>query len=234
MFFIVARMLFGASAQELAEKYLFADEAGCFTFNRQPNVSRYFMLCTVTTTDLSVANSLQQLRKQLVWDGAEIGDYFHATVEKQAVRDKVFETILSHDFGVQVTICEKSKAQPQVCKDKARFYQYAWYYHFKYGISKYVDEDSELLVTAASIGTKKEKLSFTNCLADVMNQTIAKGKWAVDFRPSATDYCLQLADYCAWAIQRKWERNDSKSYDMIKDRITYEYDLWKRGKKHHY
>ncbi len=59
-------------------------------------------------------------------------------------------------------------------------------------------------------------------------------KWATDFWPSGADPCLQVADYCAWAIQRKWEKGDARSYDLIKDRITYEYDLWKKGEIHHY
>jgi hypothetical protein len=218
----------------VAERYIFADEAGCFTFNRQPNVSRYFMLCTVTASDLDAGRALQDLRRQLIWKGLDVGDFFHATVEKQVIRDHVFETMLKHDFEVQVTICEKSKAQPQVRRDKARFYQYAWYYHFKYGIAPHLPVDTELLVTAASLGSKKEKLSFTNCLSDVMGQTVGKEKWAVDFRPSATDCWLQIADYCAWAIQRRWERADDRSYDMIKDRITYQYDLWQRGSTQHY
>jgi hypothetical protein len=218
----------------VTERYLFADEAGCFTFNREPNVSRFFMLCTVTTAELDAAQALSELRRELIWEGAEVGDFFHATVEKQAVRDRVFATMLKHDFEVQVTVCEKSKAQPQVRRDKARFYQYAWFYHFRFGIAPYIPRDTKLLVTAASLGSKKEKLSFTKCLADVMGQTVTQGRWAVDFRPSATDYWLQIADYCAWAIQRRWERNDERSYDMIKDRITYQYDLWKKGSTHHY
>ncbi|KAA0689474.1 hypothetical protein DTW90_31810 [Neorhizobium sp. P12A] len=134
----------------------------------------------------------------------------------------------------RLPLCEKSKAQPQVRRDKARFYQYAWFYNFKFAIARHIPADTDLLVTAASLGTKKEKLSFTNCLSDVMGQTITTGRWAVDFRPSVADCSLQMADYCAWAIQRKWERNDTRSYDMIKDRITYEYDLWRRGAVHHY
>ena len=184
--------------------------------------------------DYTAGIALQELRRQLVWDGAEIGDYFHATEDKHLVRNAVFETILKHSFRVQATILEKSKAQPQIRASKARFYQTPWYYHFKFGISRYVPPDSKLLVTAASIGNKKEKLSFCNSLSDVMQQTLKPDSWAVDFRPSATEACLQVADYCAWAIQRKWERGDEQSYELIKDRITYEYDLWQKGTIHHY
>lgn len=219
---------------ELTERYLFADEAGCFTFNRQHNVSRYFILCTVTTSSLDVGLALHRLRQKLIWEKKELGDFFHATAEKQEVRDRVFDVMLEHDFEVQATICEKAKAQPQVRADKARFYKYPWFYHFKHGIARHIPGDTELLVTTASLGTKKERLTFTNALGDVMSQTIKKGKWAVDFRPSQADTCLQLADYCAWAIQRKWERGDMKSYDLISDRVTYEFDMWKHGKTLYY
>jgi hypothetical protein len=215
-------------------QYLFADEAGCFTFEKKANVSKYFILCTVTMNELDVGVALHELRHKLVWEKADIGDYFHATEDRQAIRDAVFSEMLKHEFHVQATILEKTKAQPQVRASKARFYKYPWYYHFKHGISKHVDNQRPLLVTAASIGNKKEKLTFCNAISDVMSQTVPKAGWAVDFRPCATDCCLQVADYCAWAIQRKWESNDDRSYKLIADRITYEYDLWKRGTEHYY
>jgi hypothetical protein len=218
----------------MVDRYIFSDEAGCFTFNRNQNVSRYFILCTVTLSSIEVGQSLHSLRHRLVWDGHPVGDYFHATVDKQSIRDQVYEEILKHDFRVQATICEKSKAQPQVKSSKARFYKYPWYYHFKQGIGGYVENDTSLLVTAASIGTKKEKATYTNAIDDVLSQTVKQGKWVVDFRPSQADPCLQVADYCAWAIQRKWERDDNRAYDLISDRITYEYELWKRGTTHYY
>jgi len=50
----------------------------------------------------------------------------------------------------------------------------------------------------------------------------------------AADPCLQIADYCAWAIQRKWERQDLRSYDLIRAKIRSEYDLWAKGTDYYY
>jgi Protein of unknown function (DUF3800) len=215
-------------------QYLFADEAGCFTFEKKPNVSKYFIICTVTMKSLDVGHALQDLRRKLIWDKVEVGDYFHATEDKQIVRDEFFQTILKHEFKVQATILEKSKAQPQVRSSKARFYKIPWFYHFKHGIGPFVDTKRKLLVTAASIGNKKEKLSFCNAIGDVVSQSLGPNNWAVDFRPASTDCCLQIADYCAWAIQRKWEMKDSRSFDLIAKRVSYEYDLWSHGTVHYY
>lgn len=218
----------------MPNKFIFTDEAGCFTFNRNQNVSRYFILCTVTMDSCDIAGDLLSLRRQLAWDGLELGEYFHATNDKQAVRDRVFQKIAEHEFTVQATIMEKSKAQPQTKVDKPTFYQYGYYYHFKHGASKLLDDQSDALVTTASLGTRKEKVAFEKAVSDVLSQTRKTRDWKADFMPCHADPCLQVADYCAWAIQRKWERDDTRSYELIKDRITYEYDLWQRGNTHYY
>ncbi|WP_306046324.1 DUF3800 domain-containing protein [Nioella sp. MMSF_3534] len=217
----------------MAKKYLFADEAGCFTFKRGPNISDYFIICTVTLSDLSVAADLVKLRRKMVWGKEPVSDYFHATTDKQEVRDQVFDVIMGHDVRIQATICEKAKAQPKITTSKSRFYKYPWFYQFKHAIAPHLSSGDDLLVTAASIGTKKERMTFCKELDDVMSQTV-RANWAVDFRPSQCDPCLQVADYCAWAIQRKWERGDTRSYDLIKHQITYEYDLWKKGTTKYY
>lgn len=103
-----------------------------------------------------------------------------------------------------------------------------------YGVVPIVGKKAEVLATTASLGTKKERLAFKAAIHDVIKQVGKAADWRTDFWPSQADPCLQVVDYCAWAIQRKWERNDSRSYDLIADRITYQYDLWQRGKKHYY
>ena len=217
----------------MPNNFVFADEAGCFTFNRNPNVSRFFILCTITLSECSLAADLLALRRRLAWEGAELGEYFHATTDAQSTRDRVYEIILKKDFRVQATIMEKSKAQPQCKLSKPCFYQYGYYYHFKHGIAKRLTSESETLVTTASLGNKKERIAFENAVNDVMIQT-KRGKWKADFMPCHSDPCLQVADYCAWAIQRKWEREDTRSYDLIADRVEYEFDLWQRGTAHYY
>ena len=96
--------------------------------------------------------------------------------------------------------------------------------------------DDQLMVTTASIGVKKGQADFSNAVLDVLKQTqkIDAGSWRTTFCSSASDPCLQVADYCTWALQRKWERGDTRSYDLIKHKIKYEYELWEHGKTHYY
>ena|SRR5665213_624242 len=217
----------------MARFFVFADEAGDFTFAKGNNISRYFIVCTITLGHCGVAHDLMELRRELLWRKQPVGDYFHASTDKQAIRDAVFAVIGKHEFRVQATIMEKSKAQPHIRATKHRFYQYGWLYHFRHSLAPSILDENEYLITAASVGTKKGQAVFTGAINDVIQQHLKRENWRTAFWPCANDPCLQMADYCTWAIQRKWERADVKSYDLIKDRISYEFDLWGHG-THHY
>jgi hypothetical protein len=220
----------------MSRLFIFADEAGCFNFSRKPGASRYYIICTISCTSCSdLGSSLLELRRELVWSGAEIGDYFHASEDKQAVRDRVFAVLQTHNFSVQATIMEKSKAYPHIRKTNERFYKYGWFFHFKYAASKMIDFDTtELQITTASVMTKKAQGVFSDAVNDVVQQTVSGTPYRTNFCPAMADPCVQAADYCTWAIQRRWERNELRSYELIKDRIVHEFDMWAHGNAHQY
>jgi len=222
----------------MPRRYVFADEAGDFEFSRKPPASKYFIVCAISMDSCDIGHALLELRRQLIWGGQQVGAYFHASEDRQAVRDRVFDLIRPADIRIHATVMEKSKAIPKTRVSKERFYQYGWFYLFKFVANKIVTKDHELMVTTASMGTKKGQASFTACVNDVLQQTVPlkREQWVTSFCPAAADPCIQIADYCAWAIQRKWESDgvDVRSYNLIAHQVAYEYDLWAHGTKHHY
>ena len=44
----------------------------------------------------------------------------------------------------------------------------------------------------------------------------------------------QIADYCCWAIYRKWEKGDLRSHDLIKNKIRSEFDMFAKGNIKYY
>lgn len=218
-----------------SRRHVFADEAGNFDFRRAQNVSNYFIICTVTMEDCArPAALLTELKRQLAWEQLPLSDYFHCTTDAQAVRDRVFAAISECDFQVQATIMEKAKANPSTRDTPARFYRHGWLYHLRHGLREFIESADELHITAASVGTKKGQVAFTDAVRDVVKETVGETPARTSFWQCATDPCLQLADYCTWAVQRKWELKDTRSYDLIADRLTYEYDLFQRGKTLYY
>ena len=51
---------------------------------------------------------------------------------------------------------------------------------------------------------------------------------------SKSNFGLQIADYCNWAIYRKWSRGDNRSYDIIKRAIRSEFDIFQMGSVFYY
>lgn len=218
----------------MAYRYVFADEAGCFTFKKVKGASKYFLLCTLSTDDCTIANDLLNIRRNLAIDGDSERNKLHATSDKQATRDQVFEVLKRHHFRVDATLLEKSKAQPQTRKDDATFYRYAWFYHFQFVGPQLLNGADKLLITAAALGQKKTRAAFKLAVNNVLQQTTARAKWECSFIDSSNDPLLWAADYCAWAIQRKWESNDNRSHELIANKIKSEFDLWKNGVIHYY
>ncbi len=218
----------------VARIYVFGDEAGNFDFRVGHGASTYFIIGTVTMKDCSAGEQLMELRRELAWQSVALESTFHATEDTQVVRDQVFQLLQPLDFRIDATIVEKRKTQPHVQRRPEYFYKLAWFMHFKYVAPEIVKPRDQLLVIAASIGTKKRQKGIRLGIADVVNQSAPVSRWEVAFWPSNSDPCLQIADYCTWAIQRKWEKNDIRSYGLIKDKIATEYDIFRFGGKYYY
>ena len=209
--------------------HVYADESGDLTFSRKGNASSYFLLTTVILSDHSVQSELLELRRELAWEGIELRGGFHAADDNRFVRARVLDALRPHDFGIAVTIFEKCKADPRIRPTLADFYGFAWYHHLNQVIADGIVPTGELLITAASIGTNEMKANFQSAILAVSNEQDVGLNMKTAMWPAASDPCLQVADYCSWAIQRKWERADTHLYELIKDKVEMENDLFSGG-----
>jgi hypothetical protein len=214
--------------------HVFADESGDFTFARTANASRYYILTTVTSQDFGLGSAMLDLRRKLAWEGIGLDREFHATTDRQEVRDRVFAVLAAHTFRIDCTLLEKAKAMPHLRSTRERFYKYAWYFHMKHITPKVVRSGDELLVVGASIGTNKQRSLIHSEVKDVVAQVAPTVDFRVACWAAASEPCLQVADYCSWAIQRKWERADTRSYALIQGRIATEFDIFRSGSTMYY
>lgn len=54
------------------------------------------------------------------------------------------------------------------------------------------------------------------------------------FHQAKADINCQLADYCGWAIAIKWERGESRSFDLIQNKVESEYEIFRAGDRTYY
>jgi len=219
----------------MARIHIFADEAGNFDFSRGKGASAYFILTTVILEDFSVGDMLLALRRQLEWEGTEqFTPDFHATAEAQHVRDRVFVALGAARFRVDATIIPKNKVRPDIAQNEIYFYRLAWFLHLKQLAPELIEPGDELLVLASSIGIKKKRTAFHDAVKGVVTRVTTTAQFRTAFWSCASDPCLWLADYCCWAIQRRWESNDARSHALIKDKIATEYEHFTRSQKTYY
>jgi hypothetical protein len=107
----------------------------------------------------------------------------------------------------------------------------AWFYHFKHIGPKITAKRQKMLITAAALGERKKRAAFKESVNNTMQQLVPRERWEIAFHESCKDPLLWVADYCAWAIQRKWESDgkDTRSFDLIKKKIATEFDLFESG-----
>jgi hypothetical protein len=221
--------------------YVFGDESGDLDFT--PKASRFFIVTTATMSDCAVGDELLRLRRQLAWAGVDSHADFHAAEEQQSVRDRVFEILGRYDFRVDTTIFEKAKVQPHLRTPQATFYQFAWFYHLKYVARRIVSitkPDTRLLVAPATLAQRKAKQeAFSRAVRGVVAQVARVKETRTAFWSARTDPCLWAADYCSWAIQRKWQHtwqgaDDDRSYQLVKSKIRSEFDIFALSGKRYY
>lgn len=224
------------------KKYLYADESGNMDFrdhHQHPGATKYFSIGTLLIDGeenmQALRADLTALRYDIMRERPAFDGYFHASEDKQAVRDEVFKVLQMHQFKVDVTILEKSKAMPKVRPDDPTFYKYAWYFHLKNLAPRNFGPDDNIMLVNASYGTKKLRKNFRDVVEEVADQCCPHVvQRTLGFYNSQTDVLLQAADYVTWAVTRHFEKEDARSRLLIQDKIATAYDLFSIGQIHYY
>jgi hypothetical protein len=216
--------------------YIFLDEAGNRDFSK--NGTQYFLFSAVLRERPFMSSTeLIELKYDLIESGMDICR-FHASEDLQAVRDRVFKIIQSdlEKTRVEALFVEKRKTHPALQLEDRFYPEMLGYFvrHMLQGIDLTVYKELIVFTDKLPQG-KNQKQSFEK----IVKQTLARMvPGNVNYRllhhDSQSCMGLQIADYCTWAIYRKLDRDDLRSYDLIKSVIRKEFDIFQKGKKYYY
>lgn len=215
--------------------YVLLDEGGDFNFSS--NGTRYFTLTTVTKTrPFRWEASLSELKYDLLEFGLEI-EYFHAAVDRQSVRDRVFAIISDHlgDVRIDSLIVEKRKTGPAL-QPLVQFYPRMIGYLLKYVLDpRNLQGFEEVIVITDSLPVNRKREAVEKAVKQTLSRMLPAGtRYRVLHHASKSCLGLQVADYCNWAVFRKWERGDSRSYGQIRAGIKSEFEIFKVGEMNYY
>ncbi|MEW6354230.1 MAG: DUF3800 domain-containing protein [Pseudomonadota bacterium] len=215
--------------------YIFLDEGGNMDFS--PSGTKYFSLTSVIKLrPFLIAPELDNLKFDLIELGLDI-ECFHAAEDKQPVRDRVFGVIRRHlpNLRIDNLIVEKSKTGPAL-QDTLEFYPKMLGYLLRHPLKNHsLTGIDEVVVITDNIPIQKKKKAVEKAIKMTLRKMLPDTiRYRVMHHASKSNFGLQVADYCNWAIYRKWESGDARSYDLIKTQIMSEFDILRTGTTHYY
>jgi len=227
--------------------FLFIDESGNFDFS--PHGTKYFVLtCMSTFKPVEERDRLIRLKYELLVKGVN-QEFFHATEDKQIIRDKVFEIItsLKDDIEAHSVIVQKNKTNPVLYKEEyekrgrkvvrivgTRLYQEVCRTLLQYVFRRSNFKGTDKIVVVLGAVFTKDKQSFIlKTLKKYLKENFSI-PFEIYFHRSQADLNCQIADYFGWAIYVKWERSEGRPYNLIQDKVKSKFEIFKRGLKTYY
>ncbi len=164
--------------------------------------------------------------------------YFHASEDTQVVRDNVFSILLALDSDIRIdsVIAQKNKAIPKFHQQYIELYMNMGQALLRYSFNRATWRGYDhVVIVFSSIFDKKKRGILKQAFKSLIKQ-YAQTSFALYFHDSKFDPCNQAVDYFGWAIYRKWESAESRSYDIIRPRniIKSEFPIFAKGSTEYY
>ena len=213
--------------------YIFLDQSGNFDFG--PNGTRYFLLTGVgMQRPFTVFKALDDYKHDCLEAGRDL-EYFHCSRDRDEVRSNLFDLISAHleDMRIHSVLVEKSQTDPAQRED-ARFYPELLGRLLQFVLPRELDADAnEVIVITDTIPVNRKRHAVEKAVRATLARMLPPGmKYRVLHHQSRSHYGLQVADYCCWAIFRKWQMRETKHYDRIAPAVRSEFGIVGLGKPH--
>lgn len=211
--------------------FLFFDESGNLDFSA--GGTKYYAFGCLTTRDpAALLHPLSALRYELLAGGTEI-EAFHATEDRQAVRDRVFSVIAGvGEFDFDAVLIEKRKANP-ILHAPERFYPKFAGYLLRHVFKRYSGNEKIIIVTDR-LPIKRHREAVEKAFKTFLRTELMDREFTIVHHNTAAHLCLQAADYCMWAIYKKWSTGDLRSYEIIRPFVKSEFDIFRVGTDYFY
>ena len=98
-----------------------------------------------------------------------------------------------------------------------------------------LDQYAEVIVFTDRIPVKGKRNAVEKAVKTTLSNMLPEtARYRLLHHDSKSNFQLQIADYCNWAIFRKWSRRDMRSYDLIKSAVRSEFDIFRTGTTFYY
>ena len=215
----------------MAYCYVFVDESGNTDFSNSG--TEYWVLTSLITEDIYPGvMELYDLKHKLIDLGTDI-EFFHASEDRQAVRDEVFGVVKGlGNIRADSLIVHKRMTAPTV-RPMERFYPEMVEQLLKYpfdprgiDIKKY---EKVLFFFDRAASTKKQQKALVAGIKTYLAHHLAGIPYSICMHASASHHYLQIVDYLSWAMYVKWEKKELRPYGEVGHLFKSEFPIFRRG-----
>ncbi len=178
--------------------------------------------------------ALQKLKYDVLSEGHE-QECFHATEDRQAVRDEVYKIIKqSNDAVYDFVYIEKNKTHPskQNKKDVYAILAGALTSYIFGRLDQQGYNFNQIIVVIDKALTKKEQDYFKTLIKPRLKRT--NRPFRLYFFQTKSDPNGQIADYGAWARSVSLARNEHRPLREIRNLISNDFNVFRRGTRRYY
>ena len=92
---------------------------------------------------------------------------------------------------------------------------------------------NQVIIILSSIFNANKQYLIKMIIKKYLKQEFPK-PFFLYFHECRADKNTQIADYCCWAIHKKWTDGEMGPYSAIQNKIRSEFDIFEIGKKTYY
>jgi hypothetical protein len=203
--------------------YLFFDESGNLDFSR--NGTRYYVFGALTTHEpAAFSRLLSEFRYELLSEGVEL-EFFHATEDRQHVRDRVFRIIDSiGGFEFDAVIIDKAKVAPPL-REETRFYPRFASELLTRVFERHPHPGERIVIVTDRLPVNRKRQAVEKAFKTFLRQKLQDRPFSIVHHSSAGHSGLQAADYCTWAIFKKWTTGEARPYEQVRRFVRSETEV---------
>lgn len=237
--------------------YFFVDESGDTTFydrrgnwivGKENGSSKILLMGFIRTTEPEfLRRKLDELKIDILND-AYLKDIpsmektliaFHAKDDCPEVRYKVFKLLKELPFSCNIVVARKTK---KVFNNYSGNTQELYDSLITHLFKKVLQLSNNNYIYIATRGSRKRQQPLEEAIHNSLLYTEAKLQHPIDStqkilpQTPSGETCLQIVDYCNWAIQRAFTKNEMRYYNYLKEKFGLIVDLYdyKDGWKNFY
>ena len=216
----------------MLDVHVFVDESGDLGFSKQS--SPFFILgyaIMLNTNSTFIETKTYRLRKNMIRSGKLKGmEEFKFSRDSDTTKVRFLQKINTFDLQLGAVVVSKDSVKQHLKSDKKLLYNYiAVHEIIDIIIGQYLKPRSPYnnIIYTIDKSTSISEDDFNEYCEDKVKVLARPRKFVADIKTSIrhldskSHSCLQVADYLAGSISAKFTRNESKYYDMIKQKIRH-------------